>query len=406
MLIALAWRNIWRQPRRTILSLVTIAFAAAAAIFISSLQRGGYSEVEQNALHLIDGYAQIQPAGYSSDPDLRKVIVNPDTVTVRTDHVPGITASAPRAGTYAIISLGDRSFGAEILGVDPAREPRISSLHSTIIKGRYLLPGDSNSVVLGAGLARNLRLGVGATVTILGAASDGSVAADVLKVVGIFSTGVPKLDHQFIEVPLRQFQSVFATGNHANVIAVSGRSLESVQMAVPNLHAIASQSGLVVRDWTDLEPALHDAILIDEDVSHVCYISLLIIIVFIILNTLLMSVLERTREFGMLMAIGMRPDQIGRMIWIELLFLTAIGISIGMAAGVSFTLWDAQHGIHIAGAEALFAQWHMPAAAYPKLTLRNTFLGPLEIALGIIIAGLVPYRRVLRLQPIAATRAT
>lgn len=406
MLAALAWRNIWRQPRRTILALVTIAFAAAAAVFISSLQQGGYSEVEQNALHLIDGFAQIQPSGYSSDPDLRNTISNPGAVMTRLDHVPGITASAPRAGAYAIISFGDRSFGAEILGVDPAREPAISSLHSTIIKGRYLSPTDSNSVVLGAGLARNLGLRVGATVTILGAARDGSVAADVLTVVGIFSTGVPELDHQFIEIPLGRFQSVFATGNRANVIAVSGLSLESVQRALPGLRAAASQSGLVVRDWTDLEPPLHDAILIDEDVSNVCYVSLLIIIVFIILNTLLMSVLERTREFGMLMAVGMRPAQIGRMVWLELLFLAVIGIGIGIAAGAGLTLWDAQHGISIAGAEALFAQWHMPAAAYPRLTLRNAFAGPLEIALGIIIAGLVPYRRVLRLQPITATRAT
>ena len=403
MLAAMAWRNLWRQPRRTIL--LTIAFAAAAAVFISSLQRGGYSEVEQNALRLFDGYAQVQPAGYSNDPDLRKDIARPKALMNRLDAIPGISASAPRASSYAIVSFGEHSYGTEILGVDPAREPKISSIGSTIIRGRYLAAADKNSVVLGAGLARNLGVGIGTKVTMLGVTRDGSVAADLLKVVGIFSTGVPELDHQLIEIPLSQFQSDFATGDRANFVAVTGPSLDHVQEKLPHLRAIASQAGLVVKGWTDLEPALHDAIMIDEDVSHICYVSLIVIIVFIILNTLLMSVLERTREFGMLMAIGMRPRQIGRMVWMELLFLAAIGITAGIVIGVCVTLWDAQHGISIAGAEALFAQWHMPAAAYPKLSLRNAFVGPLEIALAIILSGFVPYRRILRLRPIKATRA-
>ena len=405
MLIEQAWRNLWRQPRRTALSALTIAFAAATAVFISSLQEGGYTQVEEHALQLIDGFAQVQPQGYSNDSDLRIAISNPDAVLKRIDSLPGVTASAPRATSYAILSYGSRSYGSAIFGVDPARELRVSSVGRSMVAGRYLRPADTDKVVMGVGLARNLKLAVGDRLTMLGAAAGGSVATDLLTVVGIFSTGVPELDHQVIEVPLTQFQSDFATGNRANIIAVTGPSLDTIEASLPGLRAAAAPAGLVVRDWTDLEPALHDAIQIDADVSHLCYVILIVIIVFIILNTLLMSVLERTREFGMLAAIGMRPNQIGRMVWLELLFLTAIGIALGVAIGVSVTLWDGIHGIHVTGAEALFAQWHMEAAAYPRLTFVHTVRGPLEIAVAIILSGIVPYIRVRRLQPVLAMRA-
>lgn len=405
MLIEQAWRNLWRQPRRTALSVLTIAFAAAAAVFISSLQQGGYSEVEENALRLIDGFAQVQPPGYSNDSDLRIAISNPSAVMARLNALPGVTASAPRANSYAILSYGPRSYGSAIFGVDPAKELRVSSLGRAIVAGRYLAPGDTDKVVVGAGLARNLKLTVGGKLTMLGSARGGSVAADLLTVVGIFSTGVPELDHQVIEIPLARFQSDFAIGDRASLIAVTGPSLGAIEASLPGLHAIAAPAGLVIRDWTELEPALHDAILIDAGVSRLCYVSLLVIIVFIILNTLLMSVLERTREFGMLTAIGMRPNQIGRMVWLELLFLTAIGVTLGIAIGVCVTLWDGVHGIHINGAEALFAQWHMAAAAYPRLTFAHAVTGPFEIALVIVLSGIVPYIRVRRLQPVFAMRA-
>lgn len=406
MLVWLAWRNIWRQPRRTALSLATIAFAAAAAVFILSLQQGGYSEVEENALRLIDGYAQLQPSGYSEDSDLNKTIAKPEAVMAQLDALPAVTASAPRAACYVILSHGARSFGSAIVGVDPTRERKVSSLGATIVAGRYLAAGDTDKVVVGAALARNLNLMVGDQLTMLGEASGGSVAADLLTVSGIFATGVPELDRQIVEIPLSRFQTDFAMDDRVNTIAVTGHSLSAVDASLSNLRAIAAPAGLVVRDWSDLEPALYDAIWLDHSVSLLCYASLIIIIVFIILNTLLMSVLERTREFGMLMAIGMRPSGIGRMVWLELSFLAIVGISLGIVIGVSATLWDAQHGIPISGAEALFAQWHMAAAAYPKLTLGNVFRGPLEIALAIIIAGVGPYIRVRRLKPVPAMRAT
>jgi putative ABC transport system permease protein len=247
---------------------------------------------------------------------------------------------------------------------------------------------------------------VGANVTMLGAARDGSIAADVLTITGIFATGTAQIDRQVIEMPLTRFQTDFALGKQVNTIAVVGRHLSNINRSLPALKQIARESGVTVRDWTELEPALHDVILLDMSFSGLIYVSLIVVVVFIILNTLLMSVLERTHEFGMLMALGMRPTQIGRMVWLELLILAGAGSIMGIMLGASLTYWFVVHGIGFSGAEALFKQWHMPSTLYPELAALSIFGGPVAIALSITIAGVVPYLRVRRLQPVSAMRAT
>lgn len=405
MLFALAWRNVWRQPRRTALSLISIVIASAITIFLLALQQGSYGAMKENVLSLLDGFAQVQPEGYADDPSLRKAIDEPDALAARLEKLEAVTAAAPRASTYVILSNGPRSYGSAVIGVDPSVETKISTLDASIKEGRYLKPGDDGVTVIGAGLARNLKLKIGDELTMLGAARDGSVAADIVTVVGMFSTGAPEIDRQVIETPLSRFQSIFAMEGEANMIAVKGRRLADIQKALPELRTIAEEEGLVLRNWAELEPALHDVIVLDASFSVLLYVSLVVVVVFIILNTLLMSVLERTREFGMLMAIGMRPSEIGRMVWLELLFLAGIGAGLGIALGAGITAWVEGRGIVFSGAEALFSQWNMPSTLYPDLTWTTALAGPLAIACSIGLAGLVPYARVRRLEPVSAMRA-
>jgi putative ABC transport system permease protein len=405
MIAAMAWRNLWRQPWRTALSLTSIALAGALTTFLLSLQLGVYATMKENALRLLDGFAQIQARGYADDPDLHKTIADPEALMRDLDALPQVTATAPRATSYVILSNGARSYGAAVYGVDPAREPRISTLGATVSSGRELRATDRDAAVVGAGLARNLKLTPGDKVTLLGSARDGSIAADVLTVAGIFATGSPELDRQVVEMPLSRFQEDFALEDEVSIVAVAGKHLSAIGAARPAMAEIAGRRHLVLRDWAALEPALRDAILLDLSFSSLLYVSLLIIVVFIILNTLLMSVLERTREFGMLLALGMRPDQIGRMLWLELLALAVVGCLIGLVLGGAATGWFVAHGIDFGSAEALFSQWHMPSRLYPVLDASSMLSGPLAISLSIAVAGIVPYLRIRRLDPVSAMRA-
>lgn len=405
MLIQMAWRNLWRQPTRTLLSLLTISLSGALLVFMLSFQLGVYDTMKTNALRIFDGFAQIQPFGYADDPDIRKLISSPDKIASAVAGIRGVGAAAPRATSYVILANGDLSYGGALQGVDPEREQAVSTLKSTVHEGRYLEAGDTDAIVLGDALARNLKLKLGDRVTILGAAVDGTVAVDSLKLVGIFHSGISELDRQIAEMPLPRFQETFALGDAANVIALSGRNLSVVNAALPALGQIADSDNLTIEDWGGLQPGLKQAIQLDFSTSMLWYVSLVVVVVFIILNALLMSILERTREFGMLLAIGMRASLVGRMLWLELLMLAVVGNLIGIAIGGAAALWLGQTGIAMGSMENLMAQWGLPGRLYPALSVTSAFAGPAIIAVCIAFAGLVPVRRINRLEPISAMRS-
>jgi putative ABC transport system permease protein len=405
VLFTMAWRNLWRRPQRTALSLASIALVSGLLAFMLSFQIGVYDTMKVATLRIFDGYAQIQPRGYADDPGIERVIDDPAGLAGQARTLPGVTEAAPRINAFAVLANGERSYGAAVVGVDPAGEARISSIAGTIAQGRYLTPGDTDAAILGDVLARNLALGVGGKVTVLGAAPDGSVAADVLKVVGLYHSGVPELDRSILEMPLARAQDTFSMPGQANTIALGGPSLAAVDGALPALKALAGRHGAAVRDWADLEPALNDGITLKYATSMLFYLTLVVVVAFIILNTLLMSVLERTREFGMLLAVGMRPGLIGAMVWVELLALALSGCAIGLVIGGGVALWLQQVGVDMSGMGAVLAQYGLPSRLYPSVSAFTLLVGPGAILAAIALGGIVPYLRVSRLTAASAMRA-
>ena len=175
--------------------------------------------------------------------------------------------------------------------------------------------------------------------------------------------------------------------------------------ARPQLRRLAAEHGLVLRDWAALQPALKQAITLDFSTSLTIYVSLVIVVVFIILNTLYMSVLERTREFGVLLAIGMRPGAIGRMLWLELILLAVLGCGIGIGLGSALVLFFQSYGIPVSGAAEIMEMFGLPARLYPSLSAVSAVAGPLAVVLSVALGGVLPFARILRLRPVAAMGA-
>jgi putative ABC transport system permease protein len=255
MIFALAWRNIWRQPIRTSLSLVGMAFTSMLLVFMLSFQFGSYDTMKSSMLRISDGYGQFQPVGYKDDPEISKVIANPDTLLTEVRAVRGITAATPRTVGFVLLANGDRSFAAAISGIDPVEEAKVSTLSSSVKQGRSLTADDDAAIVLGDGLARNLRLSVGDQVTMLGSGMDGSVAADVLTLVGIFKSGVPEIDRQIAQMPISRFKDSFLMDGAVNVVALTGEHLSDVEAVGKTLRAIAADHNAVYLDWTEIQPA-------------------------------------------------------------------------------------------------------------------------------------------------------
>lgn len=405
MIVSLAWRNIWRRPTRTALSAIGVAFASMLLVFMLSFQLGSYDVFKQSALQIADGFGQFQPVGYQDDPEISRVIADPAALLADLRAIPGVTVAAPRANGFVLLANGERTFAAAIAGVDPAREAEVSTLSTLIGRGRALAADDGAAIVLGEGLARNLRVGIGDEVTMLGSGFDGSVAADVLRLVGVFETRVPEIDRSLAQMPLERFRESFLMNEAVNVVAVSGDSVPDVEAAGDALRALADRYGLVYLDWAALRPEIEQAIAFDLATAVLTYAILVLLVAIVIFNTLYMSVLERGREFGVLLALGMKHGQIGRMVWLEMVFLSALGAGIGVLLGIAVTAYFQRTGVAIEGMEDIYAQWGLPSRFFPAMTLMRVLSGPLAIMAIIALLGIIPIRHVRRLAPALAMAA-
>lgn len=405
MIFALAWRNLWRRPRRTILSVAGLAFAAAFLVFMPSLQNGAYRAMIENTLRLYDGYAQLEQPGYRKEPDIRSTIDGVDELVDQLRGIPGVEEVSARASAFVLLSAESRSFGAQILGVSPDTEPGVSRIPGNIETGRFLAPGAADEVVLGATLARNLSVGIGDSITLLGTGRDGSLAADSLTIVGTFTTGIGEVDRLTAEMALARFQETFTMPDQAHTIVLSAPTLAEFAPLADHARAIAERSGLELLQWRSLQPGLWQAIILDASTGALIYVAMVVVVTFTLLNSLLMAVLERTHEFGVLMALGMRPASIGRMVWIETVLMLALGLGIGIGLGYAISTYFAGVGITFGQMEEIFGRFGLPGAMHPRVDALTLLAGPGLIAICTLLAGIFPYLRVYRLQPVPAMRA-
>jgi putative ABC transport system permease protein len=403
----LAWRNLWRNRRRTWLTAGAIAFSTVLLVLWVPIQFGAYELMIDASLRVFPGHAQIQRPGYQDKPKIRNAIDNAEALARSLRRSNLYTGVAARAQGFALLSSGTRSYGAQVVGVEPKYEGDTSSIPGLVKRGRYLSGIDAQEIVIGAALARNLKIKIGDEVTVLGGGKDGSVAAAILPVVGIFESGSNEIDRFFSEIPLHTFQSVFSMGHSAHIISVVAKTLEEQPQLLASLRkAVKGRDNLVVLGWEQLVPGLKEGIQVDKVSGFIFYGILIAVVIFSILNTFLMSVLERTREFGLMLALGSRPKRIAGLMMLESALLTFLGLIIGVSIGSALVYWVHVVGFSYPGLEDLAKQYNMPGLSriYPQLNAFNFMLGPVTIFAATNIAAWIPILRIRKLQPVEAMR--
>ncbi|WP_022665899.1 ABC transporter permease [Desulfospira joergensenii] len=409
MEILMAWRNVWRNPRRTILTILAIAFACLLLVFMLSMQIGTYEVMINATVKTRTGHLQILRNGYNQDHKIRKAIQQPEPLARILDRTPHVTAYTFRANAFALLSSDLRTYGGLITGIDPGKEARISTMADTVRKGRFLKDSDTNTALVGALLAKNLKIDLGDELVVLGSALDGSVAATVLKVAGIFSSGMDDYDRSAIQVPLSHFQNVFSMGRAVHETVITCDSLWNVGQVRDSLQKELAgpgfEPGLVCLSWDELTPGLIQSIQMDLGGGIIFYVILMVMVAFSIMNTFLMAVFERTREFGTLMAMGANPGRLTKMLLFESTFLTLCGIVLGIVLGCIITLWTQHTGIPLGDAEGMLRQYGIPGVIRPKLSLATALAGPSVVFIITLLTALVPAIKVHRLTPVDAMRA-
>jgi ABC-type lipoprotein release transport system permease subunit len=318
----------------------------------------------------------------------------------------GTQAVAARGQAFALASSEDRSFGVLITGVQPLYEPSVSSFPGLVSRGRYLQADDLDAIVIGAVLARNLQVDLGSELTFLGSGRDGSFAAGVATVVGIVDTGIADIDRVVAQVPLPWFQDVFTMGGHGHAVVVRMPDLEAVPVAVSTVEGmVAADNALRVLDWEALQPGLRQAIQSDMASNWFMYAVLIILVAFSVLNTQLMSVLERTREFGVMLALGMSPGRLARLVGMETLLLASLGLGLGLFFGALLIGYLSVYGFTYPGMAEMAARFNMDERMYPQVSVLALAWGPATVFVFSLLAALYPSLRLFRLQPVAAMRA-
>jgi putative ABC transport system permease protein len=407
--LKMAWRNIWRHPRRAILTMAAIAFATLLLIFMLSWQFGSYDIMINAAVKVHTGHLQVQAKGYNEKRDMRLVVPDPASVSDILEKTPGVAAHTARASAFSLVSSQERTYGVAVMGVDPTREAQVTTLKQLIRQGSYLAEGDADHALVGGLLAKNLRVGVGDDVVLLGQGRDGSIAATVVQVKGIFSYGQDDFDRNFIYIPLPYFQEVYSMRGAAHEVAALGSSREEVprikQAVSTGIEKIDDKNKLVVLDWMELMPGLIQVIQIDLVSGLIFYVILIIVVAFSILNTFLMAIFERTKEFGVFMAMGTTPGRLTRLLLLESTALTMLGTVIGIIAGSLVTWYFQVHGILISGTSEMMRQYGLPERMYPQLSSLSIAIGAGLVLVITLVTALYPALKVRRLRPVEAMRA-
>jgi len=403
IVLRLAWRNLWRHARRTWLTIGAMVFSNTLLVFMISFQFSMYGLMIDNTLQVFSGHMQVQAPGYKDDQKMRQVVPDVQSLANQLRGELGIETVAARGWSFGLASSEERSYGIGIYGVEPAFEVNVSNIPGLIKDGQYFESTDALEIVIGTMLARNLRVGVSDELTLLGSGLDGSFAAAVVTIVGIFDSGVKEIDRNIAEMPLGAFQEVFYMNGAGHQVVILAPTLDDAP-AVHQQVAAALPEGLVVHDWDALQPGLKQAIQADISSAFFMYGILVILVAFSVLNTQLMSVLERTHEFGVVMALGMKPGRLGRLVMLETTMMGLIGFILGAAAGALLTYWFSVNGLSYPGMEEMAANFNLPGRVYPQVSWLRTAFGPAVVFLFTLLAAVYPAWRLRRLHPVEAMR--
>ncbi len=400
---AIAWRNLWRNRRRTWLMASGIGFAVFLIVFAQSAQVGSFAIMVDNGARLTLGHVQVQHRDYHDDPRLEALVSGAPALRESIESLNGVVAVSMRAQSFALVSVEERSFGAQVIGVEADREARWSTLPTMVADGRYLAnPGEA---YVGAVLARNLGLSVGDELVMLGTAKEGGVAAAVARVVGIFDTGIVEVDRSLVQIPIADFREAWSLQpDEAHALVVLADDADSSLELAEDIAQIAT--GFSTLNWHVLMPEAVQFIELKAVGTQLFFVIVAIIVTFSVVNAFMMTLFERTPEFGMLKAIGMRPGAILAQLQLEAVWLSLLGIGVGIGAAVLLVGALAINGIPLpAGTEEILRGMNMPDRIYPTYSWDATWIGVITMFVGTQIAVLVPGLRLRRLRCVEALRA-
>lgn len=401
--LTIAWRNIWRQPRRTVLTVATISLGLGLLLVSIGLGDGGHYQMIESAVRQGSGHVLIQKQGYQRTRNIARVLDPRDQSEVFRwlESVPpsfGVVSAVKRVFASGIAASADGSAGVQIIGIEPGPEKQASRFAEKLIAGTFPDSNDSEFVVLGESVGRKLSVKTGDKVVLTAQEAFGSELQSVLvRVGGLLRTGIQDLDEQAVLAPIATVQRFLRMDRNVHQIAILLPDSRGSQ-SLADLGR-AQLTGLEVLSWEQALPELKDFIRVDDAGNYLFNAVFFVLIAFLVLNTLLMSVLERNREFALLEAIGLVPEKRFAMVMLEAVMIAVLAAASGIALGMAGHLYFAVHGLPLNAfysSEISAAGVVMDPVIYSDLSW-NRILGCVLIVIAMTLGlALIPARRAAR----------
>ncbi len=402
-MLSLAWRNIVRNARRSLITVSAVALGLASLIFLWGFNDGVHNSMMRNLQQVIVGSVQVHAKGYFHHPKLIKTV--PDAAMVMQLLRSKLYEKdgeyfAARLRTFALAAGEETSEGLVLLGMNPAMEARTTRIHAKVDQGRFIRDNDEAACVLGQTTARNLGVKLGDDVVFLTEDRYGSLAAEKLKLVGIISSGEMGIDRGLAIIPLGFMQQMTdMQGKYSEIVLQL--PTERLEPVTAQLKEALSEPYEVLR-WYDMYPMMKQWVELENAFYYIFLSIVLVIIAAGIMNTVLMSMLERIREFGVMMALGCGRLRLAGMVVIESMLLGLAGIAVGTLAGLALVYYFHSVGIDLSGQMDSIARFYINPVVHTEIDTVHLMDTVFSVMAAAIVAAIWPAIRAARLEPVEA----
>ena len=398
--LRLAWRNIWRHRRRTVIIVLAMGLSLAMMMWYDGLLDGFNNAIAGNAVRVLGGHVQVHAAGYREKVDSNPLLpLADDSSIVRAAlSQPNVIAAARRIQTGGLISNREGAFPMSIIGVDPEAEAPVSLIAEHIVDGRYVETTDEDSILIGKGLAEALSIQVGDRVTMVGSDIHKQNRQRTMTVIGIYDIGIPSMEKATSYISLTEAQNLFGLRGQSTEVQITLKRVGLESDVVAALTPLLP--GYEVESWANNYPELSNAVGRKNIVMDIFSVIIVMIAGIGILNLLLMAIYERTREIGLLGAMGLKPRQIATTFILEGALIGVVGVVAGIALGLMINLSLMQVGMdysQFAGVTEYMAL--ISGRIYPTLGVSKLFMRATIILLIAALAALIPAMIASRREP-------
>jgi putative ABC transport system permease protein len=350
-LLKMSWRNIWRNKRRTLITMASIFLAFFLSLLMRSWQLGSYGKMVHDVVSSYSGYAQIQAKGFWQEKTLEFTFEDVDSLSSLLAGIENVDLVLPRLESFALAAGALQTKGAAIVGIDPVQENKLIHLSDKVVQGRYF-NGDGTGVLMAEKLAEYLKLTVGDTLVLLGQGYHGISAAGQYPILGLLHFASPQLNKEMVFMPLAACQYLYSADNRLTSLVINLRSEQKLPQTLVAIRSCLDPNTYAVLSWQDLLAEMVQQINSDNVSGMIMLGILYMIVAFGMFGTLLMMTSERTREFGVMIAVGMKKGRLTVMVLMETLMIALVSIVAGILASLPIIHYYHMHPISFSGEAA------------------------------------------------------